>query len=83
MHIPGRKNAAPDAMSRGVPGRVVVAALGSLSAEEEEIPCSEVRSHMLARLRMVIIEDLSQPDCELDASGKLLASMNNSIKSVT
>ena len=38
---------------------------------------------MLARLRMVIREDLSQPDCDLDASGELLASMNNSIKSVT
>ena len=51
--------------------------------EEEGIPCSEVRSHMLAMLRVVTNEELSQPDCEVDASGELLASMNNAVRSVT
>ena len=51
--------------------------------EEAEIPCSKVRSHMLAMLRVVTNKELSQPDSEVDASGELLASMNNAVRSVT
>ena len=38
---------------------------------------------MLAMLRVVTNEELSQPDSEVDASGELLASMNNAVRSVT
>ena len=61
-------------MSRGV----------SVNAlEGDEIPCSDIRSHMLAMLRMVTSEDLSQPDSDMDVSGEMLASMNSAVKSVT
>ena len=33
-------------------------------------------------LHVVTNEELSQPDCEVDASGELLASMNNAVRSV-
>ena len=84
VHIPGRKNVAPDAMSRGVPPGEVLATLGQVQLEgEEEMTCREVRSHMLAMLRTVTEENLSHPDEGLDASGELLASMNNGVRSVT
>ena len=79
VHIPGRKHGAPDAMSRGVPANAVECN----QLEGEEITCSEVRSHMLAMLRVVLSEDLSQPDSDLDVSGEMLASMNSAVKSVT
>ena len=51
--------------------------------EGDEIPCVDIRSHMLAMLRVVTNEDLSQPDSDVDVSGELLASMNSAMKSVT
>ena len=41
--------------------------------EGDEIPCVDIRSHMLAMLRVVTNEDLSQPDSDVDVSGELLA----------
>ena len=38
---------------------------------------------MLAMLRVVTREDLSQPDSDVDVSGEMLASMNSAVKSVT
>ena len=66
-------------MSRGLPDTAVECN----QLEGEEVTCSEVRSHMLAMLRVVSSEDLSQPDSDLDASGEMLASMNSAVKSVT
>ena len=83
VHIPGRKHCAPDAMSKGVPDTDQVAAVECDQLEGEEVTCSEVRSHMLAMLRVVSSKDLSQPDSDLDASGEMLASMNSAVKSVT
>ena len=71
-------------MSRAVPPQEVIATLEQVQLEEEEeITCGQVRSHMLAMLRTVTEENLSQPDEGLDASGELLASMNNGVRSVT
>ena len=109
VHIPGRKHAAPDAMSRGVsvntmerkptreglgrgvdaspplPGRPGSQLDGEMISqlEGEGIPCGDIRSHMLAMLRVVTNEELSQPDSEVDLSGELLASINRAVKSVT
>ena len=81
VHIPGRKHAVPDAMSRGGSVNTMDDEISQL--EEAGIPCSEVTSHMLAMLRVVTNEEPSQPDSEVDASGELLASMNNAIRSLT
>ena len=51
--------------------------------EGDEIPCVDIRSHMLAMLRVVRNEDLSQPDSDVGVPGELLASMNSAVKSVT
>ena len=59
-------------MSRGVSVNTMDAEMIS-QLEEAEIPCSEVRSHMLAMLRVVTNEQFFQSDCEVDASGELLA----------
>ena len=66
-------------MSRGVSANVVECS----QLEGDEITCSDVRSHMLAMLRVVTSKDLSQPDSDVDVSGEMLASMNSVVKSVT
>ena len=58
VHIPGRKHAAPDAMSRGVSVNTMDVEIIS-QLEEAEIPCSEVRSHMLAMLCVMNNKELS------------------------
>merc|ERR1712208_90905 len=65
VHIPGRKHAAPDAMSRGVSANAVECS----QLEGDEITCSDVRSHMPAMLCVVTSEELSQPDSDVDVSG--------------
>ena len=76
-------NPTQEGLSRGGSSSLPLSGRPGSQLAGDEITCSDVRSHMLAMLRVVTNEDLSQPDSDVDVSGEMLASMNSAVKSVT
>ena len=90
IHIPGKRNGGPDALSRAVPqshddpqsGELACHLYDDGSAGDEEQQRVQARREVLAAIRSVLDPAFTTPTVEMDVSNELLASMSLEVKSI-